>query len=653
MTNQTEENEIDLDKYLRENRPRFKTIISKHKNILPSKLDKIKENDEENYFSNVNEEDKLEENIDQKELISKLREKISELEEKILELKSKNEELKKDNIQTDSKLKRMSFIGVRKKFSMVGDTSQDSVKIANLIKEKNDLQEINEKMLNMLTEKELQNEELQEDFEAYKTELKTEIKKYLETIDELEQKNEILEENAKNQENMDDRLDDVLNQYNSYKKRMEESMMEYIKNEEDMKKQIDEKENIILKMKNNIQSLELENMQLQNQSKRDEKIRNEEYNNYEQLLFENNTLRDDNNNLVEKMKEKDKKIQNFMKEKEDEINKLSQDIEDSKNSFEKMKNDKNNEINSLKKEILNYNRDLNSLIKKNDSLQKGDQETKKNLYQMQNKLEKKTKELQELTESTKKLIENKNYLLQQYEDKIDEINQEKNLLIQQNHELLDKVKSANIKSSSKNLEDLLNEEEENENQDENSGNKNNKEEDNFENVLLKQEIKSLKEQLANQANDLVNLNAMEKEVTRLKSENEKLIEDFKLLKEKMKKQKYEEGADELMNLIKNSHRNTRKSLKLPKLNTFGMKDIPIENKKQMEKQIDAINQIKGDEKQNLLDEIDKLKGDIAVWKVKFLNQELENETMIVKYKNIIKTINNQCIQRGIKLNFSI
>ena len=140
---------------------------------------------------------------------------------------------------------------------------------------------------------------------------------------------------------------------------------------------------------------------------------------------------------------------------------------------------------------------------------------------MQNKLEKKTKELQELTESTKKLIENKNYLLQQYEDKIDEINQEKNLLIQQNHELLDKVKSANIKSSSKNLEDLLNEEEENENQDENSGNKNNKEEDNFENVLLKQEIKSLKEQLANQANDLVNLNAMEKEVTRLKSENEK------------------------------------------------------------------------------------------------------------------------------------
>ena len=54
-----------------------------------------------------------------------------------------------------------------------------------------------------------------------------------------------------------------------------------------------------------------------------------------------------------------------------------------------------------------------------------------------------------------------------------------------------------------------------------------------------------------------------------------------------------------------------------------------------------------------MDEIDKLKGDIANWKVKFLNQELENETMIVKYKNIIKSINNQCIKRGIDLNLDI
>ena len=616
-------------------------------------MDKITEKDEENYYSNKSEEVQMDENIDQKELISNLQDKISELEEKILDLKSKNDELKKDNIQTDSKLKRMSFIGVRKKFSIVGDSTQDSVKIANLIKEKNDLQEINEKMLDMLTEKEIQNEELQEDFETYKIELKSIVQKYLDTIAELEQKNEILEENAKNQENLDETLNDVLNQYNSYKKRMEDSMMEYINYEEDLKKQVEEKENIILKMKINIQNLELENIQLQNQTKNDEKLRNADIVNYERVIFENNTLRDDNNNLKEKMRQNEEKTRNFMKEKENEINKMNQDLDISNKNLEKIKNDKNNEINLLKNEISKYNKDINSLIKKNDSLLKNEQETKKIIYQIQSKLDKKTKELQELNNSTKKLIENKNYLIQQYEDKIDEINKEKNIMIQQNHELLDKVKSTDYKSSTKNLEELLNEEEENENPDENFENKNKKEEHNYENILLKSEIKSLKEQLANQANDLVNLNAMEKEVSRLKIENEKLIEDLKLLKEKMKKQRYEEGADELMNLIKNSHKNIRKSLKMSKSNKFGIKDIPIENKKQMEKHIDAINQIKKDEKQNLLDEIDKLKGDIAILKVKFLNQELENETMIIKYKNIIKSINDQCMKRGIKLNFSI
>ena len=58
-------------------------------------------------------------------------------------------------------------------------------------------------------------------------------------------------------------------------------------------------------------------------------------------------------------------------------------------------------------------------------------------------------------------------------------------------------------------------------------------------------------------------------------------------------------------------------------------------------------------KKNYENEIDKLKGDIAVWKVKYLNQELENETWIAKYKNIIKSINEQCKKKGIKLNFNI
>ena len=218
MDNKDEENKLDTN--IENASQNMKSLISKTRiNLSSYKLDKINENDEDDYSPN-NEKENNEENTEQNELVLSLREKISELECKIIDLKVKNEELKKDNIQNDSKLKRMSFVGVRKKFSIIGDSSQNSVQLANLIKEKNDLQEINEKMLNMLTEKELQNEELQESFENYKNELKTEIQKYLDKIEELEQKNEALKETFQNQEDLDKQLEEIMNQYNSYKKRM-------------------------------------------------------------------------------------------------------------------------------------------------------------------------------------------------------------------------------------------------------------------------------------------------------------------------------------------------------------------------------------------------------------------------------------------------
>ena len=81
------------------------------------------------------------------EEIKNLREKISSLESKNSKLQKKVKELTKENIRTDTKLKRISFVGVRKNFSFENKT--DSFQITHLIKEKNDLQEINEKMLNI------------------------------------------------------------------------------------------------------------------------------------------------------------------------------------------------------------------------------------------------------------------------------------------------------------------------------------------------------------------------------------------------------------------------------------------------------------------------------------------------------------------------
>ena len=260
---------------------------------------------------------------------------------------------------------------------------------------------------------------------------------------------------------------------------------------------------------------------------------------------------------------------------------------------------------------------------------------------MQNKLDKKSKELQEINDSAKKLIENKENLIKEYGDKIDELMADKNQLIEQNHELLDKVKNMNTN----NLGDILGEEEENENNDNNGNN-------NYENILLTSEIKALKEQLENQANDLVSLNAMEKEVSRLKSENEKLEADYKALKDQIKKNKYDTSNDNFMIYVKKQYENLRMSRK-KRVSFSGLKEIPFANKTQLEKQIDTLKQIKEDEKKNYVEEIDKLKSDIAVWKVKCLNQELENETLLVKYKNRIKSVYEICTKKGIKFNLNL
>lgn len=84
-----------------------------------------------------------------------------------------------------------------------------------------------------------------------------------------------------------------------------------------------------------------------------------------------------------------------------------------------------------------------------------------------------------------------------------------------------------------------------------------------------------------------------------------------------------------------------------------MKEIPFANKTQLEKEIDTLKQNREDERKKFNEEIDKLKNDIAIWKVKCLNQEYENETLLVKYKNRIKNVYEQCNKKGIKFNLNL
>ena len=238
-------------------------------------LEKINENDEDNYSTNRETENKDFDSFQQEPsevIISNLKQKIKILEDQMANLRKRNDELTKNNFHNDRKIKRMSFVGNRKNFLIGIKDNNDQIKMAELLKEKSDLQEINENMLNMLTEKELENEELQEKYMNYQKEVKIEIQKYLDTIIELEDK---IAENEQNKENYDNDLDEVVQEYNKYKERMEKTLNEHIKKEDELNVKLSRKESVILDIKVDMENLEIENKQLKSLTEQKE----EQYNN--------------------------------------------------------------------------------------------------------------------------------------------------------------------------------------------------------------------------------------------------------------------------------------------------------------------------------------------------------------------------------------
>jgi chromosome segregation ATPase len=628
--------------------------ISKGSNNL---LEKINENDEDNY--STNRETVIKDLTDSflqeqpPEDIHNLKLKIKKLEEQVATLKKKNDTLTKDNIHNDKKMKRMSFVGTRKKFAIGSQDNCDKIKMAELLKEKNDLQEINEKMLNMLTEKELENEELQENYTNYQNEMKIEIQNYIDYIEELEEK---ISENNQNKGKNDFNYDEIVEEHNKYKEKMKKELNEHIKRENELNNELYKKENYIQELKSDIDNLEIDNKQLKNLTEQKKDEYNKELIDINNIKTENEKLKNEIARLQEKIKNIENRNQANILSKEKEIKTIKEDLEYKVNSFNKIKEENSKEIQSLKDElnkINKSNKDINSLIKKYESLNKENEEIKNNMTNLQNKLDKKTKELQEINDSAKKILENKENIIKEYEKEIEGINKDKNKLIEQNRNLLDKINSNNYSS---NPGELSPEDKEKDTKIKNLHN---------EIILLKAETKALKEQLENQANDLISLNAMEREVSRLKLENEKLEKDNKTLK----KQKLKfESNDSLINLSKALRINSQKKNKFK--NTASLAYIKDKEKQEKQekhhkdkhkserKKMVQIERIKYTEEkiQELpkeSDEIDKLKEEMTLLKVQFLNKEFENETAIAKYKSIIKSIIQNCKQHGINLNLDV
>ena len=63
-----------------------------------------------------------------------------------------------------------------------------------------------------------------------------------------------------------------------------------------------------------------------------------------------------------------------------------------------------------------------------------------------------------------------------------------------------------------------------------------------------------------------------------------------------------------------------------------------------------MKKIREEEKKNYQTQIDKIKQDMEIMKLKFVNKQMDCDNLLLKYKNIFKSISNQCKAKGIKLS---
>ena len=607
-------------------------------------LEKIAENESEN--EELDEE--KEENANK--IISDLLEKNVLLEKTNKDLKNKIESLTKKQTLNSSILTKIATVGLRK-FTLKSDLQKDSVKLAEITKEKDELQQINEKMLDMLTENELEIDDLNKKLEDCKLEAKIQNEKNLEQIKALEERIESLENTEKDKE-----FDEVFNEYENNKVKLQKQISGFTKLEEELNYQLDEKDKKIKKLNDEIQNLQFENLRLLNQSDLQDKINQAGYLDMQKLTEELNKYKNEIETLTNDINKKKREMKSLEENKDKEIEKYVEEIEKLKKSNETLNNDLKR-LDKLNTQLNNSNKEVSISM---TYMEKTLNEEKEKNYKIQAKLDKNIKELKDINDYYKTLKTNNESLLSDYQKKIDELTNDKYSLISQNKELLEKLKEKKEEEDQGvNLADMMGDEEEKDNKEE-TENSNTKDKENLafyknENQLLTEEIKGLKEQLNSQAHDLVELNTLEKNIEKLKIENDDLNKNNKELKEQLEQEKLKE---KITKPIKTENTGLRGLSALRRVQTLSRKQTTkaanIEKDKLLlQKNYDRLKQLREDDKKNYEDQIEKLKLDIVTIKVKFLNKQYEDEKLLLKYKNTIKSIANQCKIKGIKLSLNL
>ena len=607
-------------------------------------LEKIDDNESEN--EELDEE--KEENANK--IISDLLEKIVLLEKTNKDLKNKIESLTKKQTLNSSILTKIETVGLRK-FTLKSDLQKDSVKLAEITKEKDELQQINEKMLDMLTENELEIDDLNKKLEDCKLEAKIQNEKNLEQIKALEERIESLENTEKENE-----FDEVFNEYENNKVKLQKQISGFTKLEEELNYQLDEKDKKIKKLNDEIQNLQFENLRLLNQSDLQDKINQAGFLDIQKLTEELNKYKNEIETLTNELNKKKREMKSLEENEDKEIEKYVEEIEKLKKSNETLNNDLKR-LDKLNTQLNNSNKEVSISM---TYMEKTLNEEKEKNYKIQAKLDKNIKELKDINDYYKTLKTNNESLLSDYQKKIDELTNDKYSLISQNKELLEKLKEKKEEEDQGvNLADMMGDEEEKDNKEE-TENSNTKDKENLafyknENQLLTEEIKGLKEQLNSQAHDLVELNTLEKNIEKLKIENDDLNKNNKELKEQLEQEKLKE---KITKPIKTENTGLNGLSALRRVQTLSRKQTikaaNIEKDKLLlQKNYDRLKQLREDDKKNYEDQIEKLKLDIVTIKAKFLNKQYENDILLLKYKNTIKSIANQCKIKGIKLSLNL
>ena len=601
--------------------------------------------------------------IPPEKLILDLQEKIIFLEKENKALKNKVESITKKDALNNTIIMKMSMVGVRKKFTLKKDITQkkyDDVKVAEIIKEKEHLQEMNENMLDMLTEKEIENEDLNQKFENYKLEAKMQNEKDLEQITNLEKEIELLK-NAKEISP----YEEIDEEYERHKEQLQQQINYYNKLETDLNKQIREKDDKIKKLNEEIQSLQFDNINLISKSEQQYKINKAGYQDLEKLAQENIKIKSKLDEISNDLDKKNKELKYIEENKNKEIEKYQEDIQILKKEIEKKNNDIK-ELDLAKTNLKSSNDQIYILL--NNNKKELNEEKEKN-YKIQEKLNKKTEELKSIKEYYKTLQTNNELEFKEYQEKIDELTKNKNDLISQNKDLLEKVKQnreERASSSGLSLDKFVESDEQIM-----------KDDIEFyinENKLLNEEINNLKEQISNQAHDLVEMNILEKNLEKIKIEKEDLINKNKQLSEQLNKIKIEfqelyeqqnkKDDEDESNKYKTMILTKKEIPELKRMQTLrSVLNLSIrksqkfakaeKDKNLLQQNYDRLKKLIEEEKKEHEKQIENIQIDFVNKKIRYLNDINDKDVLLAKYKNTFNSIIEQCKLKKIKLSVNL